>query len=175
MNNAPVHDADDVIEDYIDEPDEPSPDDYAGGSTPTTLSLPDEAPRVAITNELATAIRQEIDRERKFYNDLGKTVVKVNPNVSGSVQFSRYSVPIIQAVQICREKRERGNIVITVHSEAISIGLHAGIMPLGTDTVTVDGAVVGGDVRVIRTRLALWAVSNSAINSADIDVQEEFD
>lgn len=166
---------DDVIDEQKEhkEPEESvyDPDLYPGGAD--SYAMPDEAPRVELISAITTAIREEIDRERKFYNEIGKEELRVNTNLSGSVQFQRYSLAANQPTQICREKRLRGDITIVnlTDTVSVSIGLHTGIRPQGTDTVEIVGTTTGS-ARVIRTRLALWAVSDTACT---IDVQEEYD
>lgn len=159
----------DHIEDYHDEPDDPvGGSDDAGGTTAlsTLLGHPDQAGVAQVLQEFRSALHEEIQREREFYATLGKTAMRVNPNLSGSVQFGRYTLSTGNAQQIVREKPERGDTVIVCYSGTAYIGLHSGIMAGGTDTVSV----VANAGRTIRTRLALWAIGDGVI-----DVQEEFD
>lgn len=164
-------DMDDEFVEYVDEHDEETRDEYAGGSSPAALSMPDESPRAEIIQELAQAVKQALDTERKYSEDIKRSAARVTTNLSGEVFFQRFTVPANQAIQICREKELRGDIVITNPAGTggdVSVGLHAGIMNGGTDTVTV----VLGSSRVVRTKRALWAIASSG---TPIDIQEEFD
>lgn len=163
------NDVQDHIEDYRDDPDDPvGGADDAGGTTvqSTLLGHPDQSAVAAVLQAFRTELHEAINRDREFYASLGKNAFRVNPNLSGSVQFGRYSLNSVVPQQIVREKPERGDTVIVCYSGTAYIGLHAGIIPGGTDTVTI----VANAGRTIRTRLALWAVGDGVI-----DVQEEFD
>ena len=158
--------------------------DYAGGGETVDvehsqnyeselLAHPDQSQYAALLSTVRTAIRQEIDRERKFLDNLNSQAIRVTSNLSGQVSFMRYTVPANQAIQIVREKNMRGNLTIVNFTDTVMcyIGLHSGIMVGGTDTVAVYGATAGVG-RTIRTRRALFAIASVACN---IDVQEEFD
>lgn len=157
---------------YVDEPDELNIggiDDAAGTDSYESplLAHPDQAPYAELLTQIVTSIREAIDKERKYFANIESNVVRVNPNSSGAVLFQRYSVPTVP-IQIVREKLERGDITLVNSSGGtVSIGLHAGIIAGGTDTVSL---AVGAS-RTIRTRMALWAIASA---QAEIDVQEEF-
>lgn len=158
--------------------------DYAGGGESVDiehaenyeselLAHPDQSAYAALLNTVRTAIRQEIDRERKYLDDLNSQAVRVTTNLSGQVLFARYTVQANQVIQIVREKALRGNLTIVNFTDASTcyVGLHPGIIAGGTDTAAIPGAAAG-IARTIRTRRALWAVASVQCN---IDVQEEFD
>jgi hypothetical protein len=157
---------DDVIEEHVDEPDKPTGADFVGG-TGSLFATPDEAPRMEIVMAVAEAIRQELERERKFWAETNK-----NPNIGGFVQFQTFSLPALQPVMIAREKPQRDSITIVNYTDlsTLSIGLHPGIMVLGADTGVILGSPTGTS-RTIRTRQALWAICDIATN---IDVQEDY-
>lgn len=169
-------DVQDAWQPYVNEPDIDEQrrtstygPDEAGGTTPVSLSLPDEAPRAEVIIAVAHAITQAIDAERKRI----ATVNDYEYN-SKNVSFSRYSVPVGQPIQIVREKQHRGDTVITAYTDGatVHIGLHVGIRSDGTDTCAIVGAV-DGSARTIKTRQALWAIASG--DACSIDVQEEFD
>jgi hypothetical protein len=161
---------DDEIISYVDEGDERTPDEYAGGSTPAALSLPDQSPRMELATALASAIKQVLDAERAGWEAQKRSAVRVTTNLSGEVQFKTLRITA-QAVMITQEKELRGDtVIVNQGSEDVSIGLHAGIMASGTDTVLI----AGGGSRTIRTKRALWAICGAGL-STTIDTQEEFD
>lgn len=167
---------DDVIEPYVDSPDDDYDEsDYPGGTSPRSLSLPDDSPRIELVQQIQEAVREEIERERRNFAGLSRNVMKVDQNVSGEILFSRYSVST-GPIQICREKNNRGRVLIRIvpgTDGAVSIGRHTGIMASGGDTATVyaDIATLEFQPLEIRTRLALWAVAST---DAVIEVIEEF-
>lgn len=144
-------------------------DPFSGG---TVFSQQDLAPLVERMVVAATELRKAIDREREFYDNLGKGSIRANTNLSGSVQFTSYMFQT-SPLMIVTEKPYRGDITIVNHSPTtdLHIGLHIGITVGGSDTVLVGP----GASRVIRTRLALWAIASSAPVGERFDIQEEFD
>lgn len=163
--DSELSDVQDVYEPYVDESKDETEADYAGGTE--SLAMPDRSAYGGMMQEITASIRKAIDDERKYYANLDQPI-KVNPNISGEIQFSRFDVAL-QPIMIVKEKRERGNTLITNYGTgSVYIGKHAGIMAGGTDTVTV----IANGSRVIRTRRELWCV---AATTASIDVQQEFD
>jgi hypothetical protein len=168
---------DDVYTDYVDKPDaSDEAGEYPGGNTgieSALLAHPDQAEYAKLLDVVRTAIRSEIDRERKYRDALDNTAVRVTSNLSGQVLFARYTVNANRVVQIVREKPLRGNLTIVNFTDTVPVyvGLHVGILPGGTDTAMIVGTATGTG-RVIRTRRALWATASADVN---IDVQEEFD
>lgn len=165
---------DDEIVAFVDEPDKETGADDASGTSPSSLSMPDESPRVELSEQAAKLVRQEIDRERERAAGSDKVAIKVDTNNSGEIRFTRLTVYPIQPVQICREKPNRGRVIISVisPSDLVWIGLHAGIQPEGTDTWTLGGNDFIGN-QEFRTNRALWAVSQT--QERVIQVAEEFD
>lgn len=167
------NDPSDVYEPYVDDDtDDTSEADFAGG-TDDSMGFSDESPKIEVIEAARTLVRQEIDRETRQISQAKGTVVKVSTNVSGAVLFQSYGVgATLQPMQICREKPERGDLVIVNYTDTVPvyIGKHSGIFPGGSDTVRIVGSS-NGSSRTIRTREALWAVA--AVECA-IDVQEEF-
>lgn len=173
---------DDVYTAYVDQPD--SDEDYPGGENNSPIdaahenarvlmSHGDEAPRAEVMSLVARAVIDEIARERKEYETLKKSGVRVLPNLSGEVQFQRYSVAQ-SAVQICREKPLRGRVVLTNYSAAsIWISTQPGLIANGSDCIRLVGAN-GGVSREIKTKRALWAIAGGT-DVIELDVQEEFD
>lgn len=162
-------DIQDNYQPYVDENDDENDYEEAGGTTPESLSLPDEAPRMELTDQMHAMVAKALETERKWFAGLSQSFVKTSPNVSGQVLFATFGVgATVQSMQICREKLERGDTVIVNYGPgAVSIGLHAGIITGGSDTVSI----ISGASRTIRTSRALWAVATVACT---IDVQEEF-
>jgi hypothetical protein len=161
---------DDEIIPYVDEGDEKEASEYAGGSSPPGLSLEDQTPRMELATQLASVIKEVLDAERAGWLAQKRSAVRVTTNLSGQVLFARFSAGM-QVIQIVREKELRGDITVVNHddTDSIFIGLHAGIMHHGTDTVEVKA----GAARTIRTRNALWCIA--MVDGVELDVQEEFD
>ena len=176
---------DDEIASYVDKPDPFTEADYAGGTeeqyvedAPARIiselwAHPDQSQVGKLMGAIRTAVQQELDRERKIYQNLIESSVRVTTNLSGQILFSRYTVQTGFAIQICREKSMRGDIVVVNFTDPsiVYIGLHPGIIAGGTDTGSIVGSTTG-TARRMRTRRALWAIASAP---ATIDVQEEFD
>ena len=156
---------------YVDE-NEDYGTEVAGGSSPSSLALPDEAPKAEVIQQVVNDIARALQKERDFYTDIQKHAIRVTTNLSGQVLFARFSLTAVP-IQIVREKDLRGDITIAnFGSDPIYVGLHAGIILGGTDTARINA----GAARTIRTRNALWAITGSTLGTAvEIDVQEEFD
>lgn len=163
----------DEIVGHIDEHEEDTGADDASGTSPSSLSLPDQSPRAELITAIATAVAQAIEQERKHYDARRKGFIETQSG--GFVVFARYTVPVGEVIQICREKQGRKSVTITCYTDTatVSIGQHKGIMASGTDTVSVVGVPVTTTPlpRVIGTTQALWATASL---EAVIDVQEEF-
>jgi len=151
-------------------------DPFASGGGTSLYSHPDQTEEVRQTQIIDQSVNEAIETERKFYSELGKAIVRVNTNMSGSIQFRRYEInAAMGAVMIVKEKRDRGDTVITCYTAdgIVSVGKQSGLTALGMDTVSVVGSLLGVS-RVIRTRSELWAITAS-ITTVTFDVQEEFD
>lgn len=164
MSDADIVSVDEHAEQVKDEPAVP---DAAG----TSFAQPDLVPMVERLNEATLELRKALDRERAFYDELGKGTIRTNTNLSGSVQFQSFILPALGTpLMVVKEKPLRGDITIVNHSDSsVYIGIQPGITAGGLDTVAIVGPEAA---RVIRTRLALYAVASAVSN---IDIQEEFD
>jgi len=176
---------DDEIASYVDKPDEPSEADYGGGTEEqyvenapariisTVFAHPDQSEFAKLLTAIRQTISEELDRERKAYEAVINSAVRVTTNLSGQILFARYTLSPNYPVQICREKPLRGDIVVVNFTDpsTVYVGLHSGLIVGGSDTASIVGSATGTSRR-LRTRRALWAISSVP---AQIDVQEEFD
>lgn len=150
-----------------------SADDYAGG----TEYRYSQGEQETETNErIQEIIAKAVDQERRRHANIDKVVSRVNPNYSGQSQFRTVRAPANTPVQICQEKENRGLVKLYYVSDdgtsatVLSIGTHIGILPEGTDTLSLP--MEFGSVE-IRTRQALWAVCDGGF--VVFSMIEEFD